>query len=704
MRKKDWPYLILGLLLTTAACRPITEEDPNVVTTDSAPATVPATSIAGQITVTPATEVATPTPTLPPRPTAVPTRDPMADWPVVGDESTGIQLAMPPDWLDLSQQLDVATATNQLGLTTLFLVDGERTGVSLLSDKEIDGGAFVMVIMTNQDLPLDSPRSSLTTLLGQLSIDSFSPIEAVTAASPTGVVAGATTDIVGDPKGFPIVEGQDFQMRLLLFPVGQDVQSSVTTHAMLLMGARAEDWPLFAEVFDGIASRLTVYRMPTNFAIGGQANIVGELQNMLPVEATLSAGVGDVWTFVASEGRYATLTLSTETADLDLRLTILNASGQVVTTADNGFTGDTEIAADVLLAMGGRYFVEVEDFFDNTGRYSLGLSLSEEPLYSGGGRILLGQTIQSVLPPGQHLWSFEGTAGQRVSVVLVPTDERLDAILNLYGPDGRRLVALDEGFSGDAEVVSGFELPVTGEYTILISSFADAGGAYSLSLDEGGEVTENFYEAGDIGYGESRQESLQPFEAHVWYFTGQAGDEVSVRVMPLDAWLDIDVWLLDANVERIAAQDEFLAGESETVGLTLPADGQYVILVRDFFGETGRYEVELNGPVTQSPTYAGALNYGEAVGASLTATVPVFWLFEGHEGDVIDIQLTPVDAVDFLFVLQTPEGEPVARVDTNSLGNVERLEGFMLTADGSWRIVVESFFEEGGAYSLLVER
>jgi hypothetical protein len=503
--------------------------------------------------------------------------------------------------------------------------------------------------------------------------------------------------------GFPIVEGQDFQMRLLLFPIGQDVQTSVTTHAILLMGATADDWLLYEETFNRIGNSLTVYKVPSNFAIGGTANIVGELQNMVPVQAILSAGVKDVWTFVANNGRYATLSLSTETADLDLRLAILNASGQIITVADNGFTGDTEIAADVLLETDGRYFVEVDDFFDNSGRYTLSLSLTDEPLYSGGGRIWSGQTIQSVLPPGQHLWSFEGTAGQTVSIVLIPDNEQLDAILNLYGPDGRRLVALDEGFSGDAEVISGFELPVTGEYTILVSSFADAGGAYSLSLDEGGEVTENFYEAGDISYGEKRQESLQPLEAHIWYFSGQTGDEVTAKVMPLDPWLDIDVWLLNANVERLAAQDSFLAGESETVVLTLPTDGQYVILVRDFFGETGRYEIELNGTTSQPPVYAGTLNYGEAVGISLTAEGPVFWLFEGSEGETIDIQLTPVDEVDFLFMLQTPEGETVARVDEASLGNAESLQGFRLTADGSWRIVVETFFAEGGAYSLLVQ-
>ncbi|MCB8943748.1 MAG: hypothetical protein H6658_08330 [Ardenticatenaceae bacterium] len=710
MKKRDWPYLILGFLLTTVvACRPITEEDPNIVSTESA-ATSVATAIASQPTMTATVPVPEPTltptplPTVPLLPTAVPTRDPVLDWQRVGSEVTGLQVAVPPDWLNLSSQLDVAAATNQLGVTTLFLVDAERTGASLLSGKEIGMGAFVMGVMNSQDLPVDSPRSGLNMLLSQLATAVVREVEAITADSPSGTVAGAMADIIGDPVGFPIVAGQDFQMRLLLFSIGQDSATGLSTQAILLMGTTIDKWAQFDALFDQIMNTVVVYNVQSNFAIGGgQASIVGELPNGEPVRAALAAGVQDIWTFSARDGRYATLALSTELADLDLRLTIVDASGQVVAMVDNGYTGDTEIAADVLLVQDGRYFVEVEDFFDSAGRYELSLSLSDEPLYSGGGRILLGQTIQSVLPPGQHLWQFEGTAGETVSIVLIPDDERMDGILNLYGPDGRRLAALDEGFSGDAELISGFELPVTGEYTILVTSFADVGGAYSLSLNEGGEVTQNFYEAGDLVYGDVLEESLQSLEVHTWYFTGQAGDRVTVKVMPLDPWLDVEVWLLDANVERLATQDEFLTGEVELVDITLPAAGQYIILVRDYFGEAGRYEITLNGVTAQPPSLAGNLTYGESVATALLPGMPVYWLFAGHEGDVIDVTLTPVGDVDFLFRLQDPNGNVVMEVDEASLGNVEQLLGLTLTADGNWRIVVDTFFAEGGSYSLLVE-
>jgi hypothetical protein len=60
--------------------------------------------------------------------------------------------------------------------------------------------------------------------------------------------------------------------------------------------------------------------------------------------------------------------------------------------------------------------------------------------------------------------------------------------------------------------------------------------------------------------------------------------------------------------------------------------------------------------------------------------------------------------VDFLFTLEDPTGKQVLRVDAASLGNPESYRGFVLTADGFWRIVVTTFFNDGGVYILQVEQ
>jgi hypothetical protein len=395
--------------------------------------------------------------------------------------------------------------------------------------------------------------------------------------------------------------------------------------------------------------------------------------------------------------------VSPDDKDIDLTLAIFGPAGQTVTRIDNGYAGDTEVATDILLAESGRYIIEVGEFFNQPGRYTLSFVLTEEPLYGGGGRIETGQGIQSVLPiNGQHLWLFDGTAEQLVSIVLEPEDN-FDAILDLYGPDGRRLVALDEGFSGDAEVISGFALPITGQYSIMVRSFAGDGGSYALSLDEGGEDTLNYYDAGDLAYGDAKRETLRPHEAHAWFFQAKAGDEVMVEVAPLNDNLDLDIWLLDPGIKRLAAADSFLAGMAETIVLTLSQDGQYLVLVRDYFGEAGEYEIRLMAMPVATPEPVGMIQYDETMTAILAPGQTVIWFFNGNQGDVIDINLTPTDGnSDLIFLLQHPNGHTVLEVDEALANNAEELRSFTLTADGQWGIVVKEFFAAGGPYSLTV--
>ncbi len=709
--------LLFGLLLTAViACRPTDENDLN-----GAGTIVAITPVITQqeTTVVPVPNTPEPTsnpnllaPTAPLLPTPIatavqsPTPDLTHSWVRVGNELTGIQFAAPPEWRNFAAELDVATATNQLGLTTLFLTDNERTGISLLAGKEIEMGAFALGLVSNTPLVSIDSNENLADLLNQMGISPMTEISPVSANTAATTVTGVTADFMGDPVGFPLVAGQSFHMRLFIFPLqNNDGAPLPNTQAVVLMGATADDWPSFEDTFSQMTQTLVIHRGQSEIVINdGAANIVGELVSGDLVRSTLNSGIQDVWAFSAPNGRYATITLSSDNNDLDLQLRIIDSNGQTIQVVDNGYTGDTEIAADILLHTDGRYFVEVDEFFSQNGRYTLNLTITDQPIYQTGGQIQIGQTIESILGNSQDSWTFNGVAGEIVSIVLLPEDDQFDAILNLYGPDGTRLVALDEGFSGDAEVISGYELPIVGQYAIVVRSFAEEGGSYSLSLDEGGEETANFHDAGDIAYGEIKEETLHDNEAHAWFFDGLAGDEVAIKVIPLDEKLDIDLWFLDGNVNRLAVQDNYLAGDAETIEWILPSDGQYIVLVRDFFGEDGRYQIELDGTTDDPPNYAGMLAYGTPITKTLAAGESEVWQFDGQEGESIRIDLSPLDNIDFLFILQNPDGDKVLQVDAASLGNEESFNGFVLTADGLWGVVVKTFFNDGGTYVVEIQR
>lgn len=708
MRKHSWSCLLIGVFVVVAvACKPISEEEQDLTTAESAPSSTDVPIEANQQATLPIPTKSFATSSPPPLPTAAPTAPAFAGWQQIGNPATGLQLFAPPEWINLSGQVDTAVTANELGITVMLLANSERTGNSLLGSKAIGDGAYVAGLIAHLDLPPNTPQATLNRLATDLSTErtTLAPAAPVTASvGAGGLITGSYIDLEGAPLLFS-TSGSNMRTRIYLFSSALAGAISQQNQALFIMSTSAEQWPNYEGTFEKMASSIVLHNIYADIVIqDGSANVLGSLGQQDIVNGDLEANVKDVWTFSLPGSRYANLTLSPDNKDIDLILSLISPTGQTVTRIDNGYAGDTEIMIDNLLLESGLYVVEVSEFFGDTGRYTLSLVLTEEPLFGGGGRLAPGQTIQSTLARGgQHVWTFSGNAGELVSVVLTP-DNQFDAILDIYGPDGTRLAALDEGFNGDAEVVAGLELPLTGEYSILVRSFAGEGGSYSLSLDEGSDNTTNFYDAGDLIFGQIAQESLQENEAHAWFFEGSAGDELFITVTPLTANLDLDIWLLDSNVNRLAEQDAFLAGEAEMINFVLPGNGQYLILVRDFFGEAGRYEISLRANQANAPDAAGMLAYGTAVSGMLQPDQSVVWYFEAEDGDVIDIELVPSgSSSDLLFMVFDPTGTQIWAIDSAQAGEPEQINAYPIMSNGRWSIVVKEFYGETADYTLRVD-
>ncbi len=705
MSRYNRSWIFIGVLfITLTACRPTTDNEKTGDDADQPPLTPQATAVTRLATATPFT---TNVPPAPPKPTPQPTSAPLESWQQIGGAAVGLEISIPVNWVNLSGELDVSSATTPVGLSVLLLADSRRTGLSILAGKELDSGAFGVGLITNQVMPAADPVAALTQLIAKQET-AVTPLTSAQAVTSVGEAAGAVMDISGDLLGLFSGGGANLRTRLFLFlsPPGSGAADDPTT-VLVLLSAPDNQWEQYTDRFDQMAQTIAIHNVQSGYTLNaGTANVLGSLTNGKGSSGQLTQGVKDVWTFTITEARYATLSLDPEDEELDLTLKIIGPSGQTITQVDGGYAGDTEVAADLYLNEDGRYVVEVSDFFNQPGRYILSLNIDKEPRFTSAGEIRPGQSIQSALPVNaQHVWTFNGAAGQLISIVLTPDDSQMDAILNLFGPDGSRLVALDEGFSGDAEVISGFELPVNGDYSILVTSFAGSGGRYTLGLDEGGEATQNFYDAGDLAYGDVKSETLRSNEAHAWFFSGRAGDVIRVTVRPLNDVLDLDIWLYDPDIQRLAAKDELAAGDSETIEQALPRDGQYLILVREFFGAAGSYEINLTAVPAATPKFAGQLRYGETVAGTLAPEQMALWQFKGDENDVIDIELAPgTVSEDVVFELQDPSGSMVLEVDAALAGQNETLNGFTVTADGLWRIVIKDFFAEESMYSLTVKR
>ncbi len=96
------------------------------------------------------------------------------------------------------------------------------------------------------------------------------------------------------------------------------------------------------------------------------------------------------------------------------------------------------------------------------------------------GTISVGETISGTLAEGEsHAWTFsEGPA----VIDAVLSGEELDGVIEIYSPDGELLMVVDNGVSGEDEVLLGFEVPDDGEYTAVIRDFFFRAANYTLTV------------------------------------------------------------------------------------------------------------------------------------------------------------------------------------------------------------------------------
>jgi hypothetical protein len=568
-----------------------------------------------------------------------------------------------------------------------MIADSQETAERIMSGIGPEQGAYAFGFLDPSGAGATTAEQALTDLIAELDP------ETEIISEPTEItldsLEGVFIDVTRDPLSlFPALAApQTFRLTTL-----RDEESGALI--TFLMASEVDSWPSHLETFEAMIDTITYVPL--------RATVAGHIDSGTLVNGSLENSAKNIWTFNGRSGRYVTITLTPEEANIDLTLTLIDPSGNVLVSIDNGFAADPESLTDILLSEDGTYIIEVGEFFNEIGRYTVSLLLSEELQFGGGGRIEFGQEISSELADGtSHNWLFNGTAGQSVTIILTPLDNQLDAIMELESPDEALLFALDEGFAGDAEVVTGFELTVTGDYIITVFGFAGNSGSYTLSLDQGGESTANFYDAGDLVYGETETEFLQDDEAHAWFVDGRLGDDITIVVSPLDSNLDLDVWLLDPEAQPLATIDEFPSGQPETIDFVLPTNGQYIILVREFFGEPGDYEISLQLNDESETEIGGVITYGQTVSGTVQSGKRVEWTFSGQDGEVINVTLRPTSpSRDLVFSLIDPDGNIVVNVDSARSGLPERLIAFSLTADGDWMIVIQEFFNEDSDYEL----
>ena len=688
-----WVMLLFGLL----ACQ-ANQDIPTptaTVTRLSEPAPTPAAPELPTATLvpTPASLEAQPTSTAMPTTVALqlPPVPAPAGWKFAGNRQTGIQLAMPEDWVDFTGLLDGVDASSRFGAMQLIVADSKTTGTHLLNDN-YSSGRFALAFT----LPA-SEQPPATTLLEMLTV--VAPLQTPIQSDESNGIPLAYTDVSGDPLQLISRDSSQLALRLiLLYAPGYEYA------VLLALGTNQADFAAATPLFTEILATVQLASTPTVVeTIALPTTVEAQLSHGQVFEGTLLAHESHYFSYNATGGQYITV-IAEPVSSLDLEITLLDPNGRTIAAGDNGYAYDPELIVDAVMPRNGTYFLELADFFGQGGDYTLTLLISDTPQYSGG-EIEFGQEITSrLLANEQHAWVFAGTAGQTISIIATPLNEQMDIVLRLYGPDGRKLIELDEGFSGDPEVIAGFVLDVSAPYTIEVKDFSARNGDYTLSLDEGGDEVENFYDAGDLSSGDFKQEVLQENEIQAWFFFGFAGDEISIIASPINNNVDLLLWLLSPDLERLATVDATLAGESEQLNITLAEDGQYVILVQDFFGEPGSYQISYTVNQNLTVISSGYLPYNQAVTDTIPAGKTDLWLFTVQEDEIISIKAAPHTAgSDLVLIIRGPDGYLQFTLDNTASDGEELLLEFAVPAGGEWIILIKEFQGRATSYSLEVE-
>ncbi len=214
------------------------------------------------------------------------------------------------------------------------------------------------------------------------------------------------------------------------------------------------------------------------------------------VRGAVAPSLAEIWLFEGRAGQRVTISLREDNSGLDPILILVGPDGTELQYDDDGWGYPNAIIQDYRLPLDGTYTITALGFGSSSGAYALTLTdlelttptaapTSTSPPQVVQQPITPGETVSGeILPGGRDLWSFEGAAGQRITITMREDDSGLDAVLILVGPDGAELRYDDDGWYGFNAIIQDYRLPLDGTYTITALGFGDSAGAYLLTLTD----------------------------------------------------------------------------------------------------------------------------------------------------------------------------------------------------------------------------
>jgi hypothetical protein len=223
-----------------------------------------------------------------------------------------------------------------------------------------------------------------------------------------------------------------------------------------------------------------------------------------------------------------------------------------------------------------------------------------------GGRLDYGSSVTGMLPvPGvKCLYTFEGVAGDAVTVAMNKQDQSLDPFLELSIPaDSPAPVATSDDDGGNRNsLIANYVLPEDTTYAVMAHSFQDqTAGRFTLALSRGAAVPPTVPPTpqptltprapgcgGPIRYGDTKSGNLPRGAVCLYQFSGTNGHVVTITMVRRDTALDPYVELLNPQGTRVAYNDDSGGTRNSAIdNYQLQTTGSFTIRAKSYNNASG---------------------------------------------------------------------------------------------------------------------
>ncbi|MFN8531863.1 MAG: hypothetical protein U0670_24930 [Anaerolineae bacterium] len=319
-----------------------------------------------------------------------------------------------------------------------------------------------------------------------------------------------------------------------------------------------------------------------------------------------------------------------------------------------------------------------------------------------------------------YSYSFNGTAGETVTITARATDNSLDTVLELYGPSGESVADNDDHGTNDPALatydsrVSNVRLSSTGSYTVRVRGFAGASGSFELTIERSGTGNTPSNNTNNNGPQtiDTVSDTLRSGDTYTYNLSANAGDVYTITAHGVDETMDTILELYDADGNYLTGNDDHSSNDpslntydSRISRYIFQQSGDYLVDLSGYRDASGRFELTIERVATGAPVGEGT---DQIFTGQIQANGSFTQDFTVQAGSYVTVTVRSLsNEFDPSVALISPDG--VLLESNEDVGNDltlgfydSRISNFIVTSGGTYTVEVTGYRSSAGSFALVI--